>query len=152
MSWIGNLVAAAGALQAAKFNKKLYDQQAALNREKAIQRQTIYNRIERPRLIKQQQKQYSELFVGLLSSGVEFREGTTPFFVAQEQLVEQASDLAIADFNLASSMIDSENQSLLLQAKGEQALLQGKVAAVGQLAKAGSSMQSNYQNSGSILG
>ena len=152
MSWVGNLVAAAGAIQAAKFNKKLYDQQAALNREKAIQRQTIYNRIERPRLIKQQQKQYSELFVGLLNSGVEFREGTTPFFVAQEQLVEQATDLAIADFSSATDMIDSENQSLLLTAQGDLARMQGTIVALGQASKAFSGAKQNQANTDSILG
>tara|TARA_R100000697_G_scaffold49129_2_gene62411 strand:+ start:1222 stop:1470 length:249 start_codon:yes stop_codon:yes gene_type:complete len=81
MSWIGSAIAAVGALAAADYNKKLFDKQAALNREKAIQRQAIFDKIERPRLLKAQEKQYSDLYVNLLSSGVEVREGTTPFFV-----------------------------------------------------------------------
>ena len=152
MSWVGNIVAAVGAIELGKYNQDLYNKQAELNRDKARQRQAIFDRIERPRLVKEQKKQYSSLFVNLLSSGVEIREGETPFFVLQEQLVNQATDLAIADYNLSVDMMDSENQSLLLQAKGEQAMLQGKVAATGQLAKAGSSMQRNYQEGGSILG
>ena len=79
MSWIGNVIAAAGALKAADYNKKIFDKQAALNREKALQRREIFNKIERPRFVDQQEKAYSELFVGLLASGAEFREGTTPF-------------------------------------------------------------------------
>ena len=152
MSWIGNAVAAYGALKAAKFNQELYNAQAALNREKAKQRQTIYNKLERPRLIKQQQRQYSELFVGLLNSGVEFREGTTPFFVAQEQLVEQATDLAIADFSSATDMIDSENQSLLLTAQGDLARMQGTIVALGEASKAAAGAKQNKSQSGSILG
>lgn len=152
MSWIGNAVAAYGAFKAAKFNQDIYNAQAALNREKAKQRQTIFNKLERPRLVKQQQKQFSELYVGLLSSGVEFREGTTPFFVAQEQLVEQATDLAIADFSSATDMIDSENQSLLLTAKGDLARMQGTIVALGEASKAAAGAKQNKSQSGSILG
>ena len=44
MSWIGNVIAAAGALKAADYNKKIFDKQAALNREKALQRREIFNK------------------------------------------------------------------------------------------------------------
>ena len=43
MSWIGNVIAAAGALKAADYNKKIFDKQAALNREKALQRRMVQN-------------------------------------------------------------------------------------------------------------
>jgi len=152
MSWVGNVIAAVGALKAADYNKKLYDKQAALNREKGRQREEIFNKIERPRLVKSQEKAYSELYVNLLSSGAEFREGTTPFFLAQEQLVNNATDLAIADYNLTVDMIDTENQSLLLEAKGDQAMFQGLITAAGQGAKAYSGAQQNKNESGSILG
>ena len=152
MSWIGNVVAAVGALKAADYNKKLFDKQAALNREKAIQRQHIFNKIERPRFVDQQEKAYSQLYVNLLSSGAEVREGTTPFFVLQEQLVNNATDLAIADYNLTVDRIDTENQSLLLEAKGDQAMMQGLITAAGQGAKAYSGAQQNKSESGSILG
>ena len=152
MSWIGNVVAAVGALKAADYNKKLFDKQAALNREKAIQRQHIFNKIERPRFVDQQEKAYSQLYVNLLSSGAEVREGTTPFFVLQEQLVNNARDLAIADYNLSVDMIDAENQSLLLEAKGDQAMFQGFVTAAGQGAKAYAGAQKLKADTGSILG
>lgn len=35
MSWVGNVVAAVGAISIAKFNKKVYDKQAALARDRA---------------------------------------------------------------------------------------------------------------------
>ena len=152
MSWVGNVIAAVGALKAADYNKKLYDKQAALNREKGRQREEIFNKIERPRLVKSQEKAYSELYVNLLSSGAEFREGTTPFFLAQEQLVNNATDLAIADYNLSVDMIDAENQSLLLEAKGDQAMFQGLITAAGQGSKAYAGAQQNKEQSGSILG
>ena len=152
MSWVGNVIAAVGALKAADYNKKLFDKQAALNREKARQREVIFNKIERPRLVKSQEKAYSELYVNLLSSGAEVREGTTPFFVLQEQLVNNATDLAIADYNLSVDMIDAENQSLLLEAKGDQAMFQGLIAAAGQGSKAYAGAQKNKTETGSILG
>ena len=152
MSWIGNVIAAAGALKAADYNKNLFDKQAALNREKALQRREIFNKIERPRFVDQQEKAYSELFVGLLASGAEFREGTTPFFVAQEQLVNNARDLAIADYNLSVDMIDAENRSLLLEAKGDQAMFEGLVTAAGQGTKAYAGAQKNLKETGSLLG
>ena len=152
MSWIGNVIAAAGALKAADYNKKIFDKQAALNREKALQRREIFNKIERPRFVDQQEKAYSELFVGLLASGAEFREGTTPFFVAQEQLVNNARDLAIADYNLSVDMIDAENRSLLLEAKGDQAMFAGLVTAAGQGAKAYAGAQKNLKETDSLLG
>ena len=152
MSWVGNVIAAVGALKAADYNKKLFDKQAALNRQKALQRMTVFDKIERPRLVKAQEKQYSELFVNLLASGAEFREGTTPFFLAQEQRVNNATDLAIADYNMSVDMIDAENQSLLLEAKGDQAIFQGLITAAGQGAKAYAGAQQNKNESGSILG
>jgi len=152
MSWVGNVIAAVGALKAADYNKKLFDKQAALNREKALQRQAVFNKIERPRLVKAQEKQYSDLYVNLLSSGAEIRPGTTPFFVAQEQLVNNATDLAIADYNLSVDAIDAENQSLLLEAKGDQALMSGLITAAGQGAKAYAGAQQNQSQGGSMLG
>mgnify|MGYP003114848265 CR=1 FL=1 len=162
MSYVGNIIAAVGAIELGKYNRKLYNEQARVNREKAlvgnkikqsdleklkaIQRQHIFDKIERPRLVKQQELQYAETFVGLLKSGVEIREDTTPFFVLQDQKVNQATDLAIADYNLTVDQIDMENQSLLLQAKGQQAYTQGLLVAASEGAKAASSYQQSKQS------
>ena len=119
---------------------------------KPYKEEKYLTKIERPRFVDQQEKAYSELFVGLLASGAEFREGTTPFFVAQEQLVNNARDLAIADYNLSVDMIDAENRSLLLEAKGDQAMFEGLVTAAGQGAKAYAGAQKNLKETGSLLG
>ena len=124
MSWIGNVIAAVGAISAGRYNQKLYDQQAALNRENAARRKAVYEKIKKPRLLREQKEAYSQYFVNLLNSGAEFRLGTSTFFAAQAFKVNQATDLAIADYNLSTEMIDMENQSLLLEAKGDQALHQ----------------------------
>ena len=146
MSYVGNIIAAVGAIELGKYNRKLYNEQARVNREKALVKKEVYEKIERPRLVKQQELQYAETFVGLLKSGVEIREDTTPFFVLQDQKVNQATDLAIADYNLTVDLIDMDNQSLLLQAKGQQAYTQGLLVAASEGAKAASSYQQSKQS------
>jgi len=145
MSWVGNVIAAVGAIQLGKYNKKLYDTQAAINRENEIIKDKIYKNIDRPRLVKQQERDYSEFFVSLLKSGAEFRLGDSTFYAAQAMKVEQATDLTIADYNRSVDSINNQNQSLLLEAQGEAALLQGKVAATGELAKAAANYKKNNQ-------
>ena len=152
MSWVGNVVAAVGAISIAKFNKKVYDKQAALARDRAKVNQEIYDKIERPRLVKQQKSQYADFFVSLLRSGAEFRLGDSTFYAAQAFKVNQATDLAINDYNQTIASIDAENQSLLLEARGDQEMFKGFVTATGELAKAGSKAYSNKQNTGSLLG
>jgi len=148
MSWVGNVIAAVGALEIGKSNQKLYNEQAALNREKARARREVFEKIERPRLVKQQERAYADTFVGLLKSGVEIRPDTTPFFVLQDIRVNQATDLAIADYNIAVDAIDRENQSLLLQAKGQQAYSQGLLVAASEGAKAISGYQEAQKDKG----
>tara|TARA_R100000234_G_scaffold82550_1_gene52157 strand:- start:7742 stop:8182 length:441 start_codon:yes stop_codon:yes gene_type:complete len=143
MSYVGNIIAAVGAYKVGKYNKELYDRQAALNREKAAERKRVYERIEKPRLLKAQKSQYSDFFVNLLRSGAEFRLGTSTFYAAQAFKVEQATDLAIADYNQSTEQIDMENQSLLLEARGDQAYMQGLLTAASEGAKA----KSNYDKS-----
>ena len=60
--------------------------------------------------------------------------------------------LAAADYNLSTDLIDAENQSLLLEAKGDQAIFQGLIAAAGSGAKAYAGAQKNKADTGSILG
>ena len=66
MSWVGNVIAAVGAIQIGKYNKKLFDEQARLQRAETERRREVYNKIDRPRLIKDQNRTDSELFVSLL--------------------------------------------------------------------------------------
>jgi len=152
MSWVGNIAAAVGAIQLGKYNKKLYDTQAAINRENERIKQKTYANIDKPRLLAQQEREYSEFFVSLLKSGAEFKLGDSTFYAAQAMKVEQATDLAIADYNRSVDSIASENQSLLLEAKGDQAMFEGLITAAGQGSKAYAGAQKNKSETGSILG
>jgi len=147
MSWIGNVIGAIGGFQIGKSNQDLYNKQAALNREQAKQDQYVYENIDKPRIVKQQQKEYSSFFVNLLKSGFEFREDTTTFFAAQEFKVEQATDLAIADYNQRAEQRDFSNQSILLEAKGRQEYAKGLLVAASEGAKAASSYKKSKEQS-----
>lgn len=147
MSWIGNVIGAIGGFQIGKSNQDLYNKQSELNKAKAKEDEYIYQNIDKPRLVKQQNKEYSSFFVNLLNSGFEFQKDTTTFFAAQEFKVEQATDLAIADYNQKAEMRDFSNQSLLLEAKGRQEYSKGLLVAASEGAKAVSSYQSSKENS-----
>ena len=152
MSWVGNVIAAVGAVTVGKYNQKLFDQQANLQKAETDRKRKVYQDIDRPRLIKDQNKTNSQLFVNLLKSGVEFRQDTTPYFVMLDQRINQATDLAIADYNEATAFQNGYNNASLLSAKGDAALLQGVATATGELAKAASGAQKNKRETGSILG
>ena len=151
MSWVGNIAAAVGAIQLGKYNKKLYDTQAAINRENERIKQKTYENIDKPRLLAQQEREYSEFFVSLLKSGVEVRSDTTPYFVMLESEVNQATDLAIADYNSKQAYFDGINQSLLLESQGQGELYKGKLTARTETIKGLATMGGNYYSSGSIL-
>lgn len=152
MSWIGNVVAAVGAIQLGKYNKKLFDEQSRLQRAETERKRAVYNNIDRPRFIKDQNRADSELYVNLLSSGAEIREGTTPYLLLLESRVNQATDLAIADYNETTAYQDGYNNASLLTARGEAAMAQAKLTATGELAKAASGAQKNKRETNSILG
>ena len=96
MSWIGSLVGGYAAQQIGKYNAAIYNQQAAYADAKAKAQREVYNKLDRPRILKSQASEYSNFFVSLLTSGVEFRG--TPYEAALEFQVNQALDLSIADY------------------------------------------------------
>ena len=147
MSFIGNIAAAQSAKAIGKYNEGLAYQQAAYGRKKAAIRETVYNNIERPRFVDQQERAYSNFFVSALRTGAEFREGTTPFLVGVENLQNQLLDLSLADYNNEVLVADQINQSLLLEAKGRGERLKGDLTARAEYAKAaGSLLSMGYQS------
>ena len=68
-----------------------------------------------------------------------------------ESGINQATDLAIADFNSKQAYYDGINQSLLLESKGKGELFKGKVQAQTEVIKGLATMGGNYASSGSIL-
>jgi len=151
MSFIGNFAAARAAKSIGKYNQSVYQQQAKLQKAKTEQARAVYNNLDRPRLLKKQDAELDFLFVNLLKSGVEVRDDTTPYFVMLESGINQATDLAIADYNSKQAYFDGINQSLLLESKGQGELFKGKVKVQAEVIKGLASIGGNYASSGSIL-
>jgi len=154
MSFIGNLAAASSAKAIGKYNASVYTQQAAYEKQKALAKERVYQNVEKPRFIDQQDQQYANFFVSSLRSGAEMRAGTTPFFVALKNKQLQSFDLAIADYNSKVAVNDQINQSLLLQGKAQGELFKGKMTANTEYAKAAGSllsMGSQSYNAGRLV-
>ena len=150
MSFIGNFAAAKSAKAIGQYNNQLYNTQAQYARKKADMNQKVYDQVTRPILVKNFNKQYSDFFVSTLKSGVEFREGTSPYFNALEFKINQAQDLIISDFNAEMDQVEQLNQSILLAAKGEsEAFKGGLTAQVENIKGVGSLLAfANAQNQG----
>jgi hypothetical protein len=118
MSFIGNLAAAGGAKAIGKYNASVAYEEAQYERKKAAVKQKVYNTVEKPRLLDQQDQQYSDFFVKSLRSGAEMRAGTTPMLVAIKNKQLQSFDVAIADYNSKVAVTDMINQSILIEARG----------------------------------
>ena len=142
MSFIGNIAAAQSAKAIGKYNERMAYEEAAYARKKAAIREKIYNTIERPRFVDQQEQAYSNFFVSSLRTGAEYREGTTPFLVGVRNKQNQLFDLALSDYNNEVTVNDQINQSLLLEAKGRGERLKGDLTARAEYAKAAGSLLS----------
>jgi hypothetical protein len=71
MAFIGSLVAAQTARAIGEYNAKVNQQQAAYWDAKAAQQRTAYNQLDRPRLLKAQNRERSNFFVNTLMTGAE---------------------------------------------------------------------------------
>ena len=142
MSAIGNIAAARSAKAIGKYNSSVAYEEAQYERKKAAVKQKVYETVEKPRLLDQQDQQFSNFFVSSLRSGAEMREGTTPFFVAVKNKQLQSFDLAIADYNAKAAETDMINQSLLIEARGRGEEFKGKMTATTQYMKAAGSLLS----------
>ena len=154
MSFIGNLAAASSAKAIGKYNASVAYQEAAYEKKKAAVKEQVYKKIEKPRLLDQQDQQFSDFFVKSLRSGAEMREGTTPFLVALKNKQLQSFDVAIADYNSKVAVTDMINQSLLIEARGRGEEFKGKMTANTEYMKAAgslSSMGSQSQQAGRLV-
>ena len=138
MSFIGNLAAAYSAQAIGKYNAQMYQQQAAYARRQAEVKEAAYNQLDRPRIVKKQALDYSNFFVNVMRSGVEFTG--TPYEVAMAYKFNQATDLAVSDYNENMDNIDMVNRSLLLEAKGMGEEFRGRLTARAEYIKTGGSL------------
>ena len=148
MSFVGNFAAARAYKATAAYNRELYMMQSRLQKAKTNQAKAVYDRIDRPRLVKKQDSEYDFLFVRALKSGAEIREGESPYLALLEAGVNQATDLAIADFNSRQAFYDGMNQSLLTAFKGEGEMFKGKVMAQSEMIKGFAAIGGNLYSSG----
>ena len=152
MSFIGNFAAARAYKATAAYNRELYMMQSRLQKAKTAQAKAVYDRIDRPRLVKKQDSDFDFLFVRALKSGAEIREGESPYLALLEAGVNQATDLAIADFNSRQAFYDGMNQSLLTSFRGAGEEFKGSVLAQAEMIKGISKAAGNYGRTGSLIG
>ena len=154
MSFVGNIMAARAAKKMGKYNQAVANQEAAYARKRAAIREKVYNTIERPRFLDQQQQQYSNFMVSALRTGAEYREGTTPFLVGIRNRTNQMLDLALSDYNNKVTVNDINNQASLIEARGAGERYKGDLVAASEYAKAGASLLTmgyNTYNQGSLV-
>ena len=146
MSFIGNFAAARAYKATAAYNRELYMMQSRLQKAKTKQAKAVYDRIDRPRLVKKQDSEYDFLFVRALKTGAEVREGTSPYLALLEAKYNQATDLSIADFRSNQANFDGLNESLLLESKAAGARFKGDLTARTETIKGvGSLLSTGYE-------
>ena len=140
MAFIGSIVAAQAASAIGEYNAKINRQQAAYWDAKAAQQRTSYNQIDRPRLLKSQERERSNFFVNTLMTGAEFSGTNYAMMLAFDY--EAATNLVIADYNESLDFMENRNQSILKQSAALGDIYKGKLGQVSEYAKAGGSLLS----------
>ena len=154
MSFIGNIAAAQTAKVIGKYNQSVMNQQAAYDKRKAEIQGEVYEKLDKPKFIDQQNAWMKEQFVNTLATGAEFREGETGYLVHLKNYQNQATDLAITDYNQTVKQNDLINQSILLQARGTGERLKGDMTARAEyISGAGSllAMGYGYKKTGKLV-
>jgi len=140
MSFIGDIVGGYGASQLGKYNQSVAQQQAKMDAKKAEVKKKIYEKIEKPKLIKDLDSAYASFKVSVFKSGVELRAGETSGIVALRNKQNIINEIAMADYNNTIAVNDLKNQSILLMAKGEGERFKGDIARNTAYAKAAGSL------------
>ena len=140
MSFIGDIVAAKSAAAIGEYNAAVNTEQAKYWNAKAEQDRAIFHQLDRPRLVKQQNRDYSNFFVNTLMTGAEF--SGTNYAMALAYKIEQGTDLVIADHNESIAFMENRNQSLLYETKALGDIYKGKLGKVTGYAKATGSLLS----------
>ena len=140
MAFIGSIVAAQTAKAIGEYNAKVNQQQAAYWDAKAAQQRTAYNQLDRPRLLKAQNRERSNFFVNTLMTGAEFSGTNYAMMLAFDY--EQGTEAVIADYNESLEFMETKNQSLLYESKALGDIYKGKLGQVSEYAKAGGSLLS----------
>jgi len=132
MSALGNIAAAQSAKRISAYNAKVTRMEKDFIVAKGEVNKKFYKDVTKPLLLKKQEKDRDNLFVNILSSGAEFREGDTPYDVMLENNVNAAFNVVIADYNDEMDYNDQLNQSLMLEAKAQGQEYAGRMTARAQ--------------------
>ena len=132
MSALGNIAAAQSAKRISGYNAKVTRMERDFLEAKAEVNKKFYEKVTKPLLLKNQEKARDNLYVNILRSGAELREGTTPYDVLLENNVNQAFNVLIADYNQEMDANDQLNQSLMLEAKAQGQEYAGQLTARAQ--------------------
>ena len=153
MAFVGNLLGGYQAKQIGKYNESILQQQAAINTRNAEIKKTTFEQVTLPQLKKDQERNRSNQFVNLLSSGVDVsRIGDTPYLVMLEQSVEDAFDITVQSYNSQTAYENELNTSLILQAQGRAKAFEGEMSFRTGIAKAGADIFMNKDKYKSLLG
>ena len=147
MSFIGNILGGYGASQLGRYNQSVTTEQAKMDAKKAEVREKIYQKIEKPKLIRDLNTAYSDFKVSVFKSGVELRAGETSGIVALRNKQNIINEIAMADYNNTIEVNDLKNQSILLMARGEGERFKGDIARNTAYAKAAGSLLTMGYNS-----
>ena len=147
MSFIGNILGGYGASQLGKYNSAVTTEQAKMDAKKAEVRKKIYEKIEKPKLIRDLNTAYSDFKVSVFKSGVELRAGETSGIVALRNKQNIINEISMADYNNTIAVNDLKNQSILLMAKGEGERFKGDMTRNTAYAKAAGSLLTMGYNS-----
>ena len=153
MAFVGNLLGGYQAREIGRYNESILQKQAAINTRNAEIKRTTFEQVTLPQLKKDQERNRSNQFVNLLSSGVDVsRIGDTPYLVMLEQSVEDAFDISVQSYNSQTAYENELNTSLILQAQGRAKAFEGEVAFRTGIAKAGADIYMNKDKYKSLLG
>tara|TARA_R110001592_G_scaffold193175_2_gene440273 strand:- start:57 stop:518 length:462 start_codon:yes stop_codon:yes gene_type:complete len=153
MAFVGNLLGGYQAKEIGKYNESILQQQAVINTRNAEIKKTTFEQVTLPQLKKDQERNRSNQFVNLLSSGVDVsRIGDTPYLVMLEQSVEDAFDITVQSYNSQTAYENELNTSLILQAQGRAKAFEGEMAFRTGIAKAGADIYMNKDKYKSLLG
>ena len=150
MSALGNIAAAQSAKRISAYNAKVTRMEKDFIEAKAEVNKKFYKDVTKPLLLKNQEKARDNLFVNILRSGAEFREGTTPYDVMLENNVNAAFNVVIADYNDEMDYNDQLNQSLMLEAKAQGQEYAGRMTARAQKFAAVGSLLSDANQLGMV--
>ena len=152
MSFIGSIFGGYAAREVGRYNERLFNQQAAIDKRNAEIKLSTFDNVTKPRLIKSYARNKSNLLVNLLKSGVDVdRVGETPYLIMLDQEMENDFDLALATYNSQVTFQNEVNRSLLIEAKGRGEAYKGELAFRTGIAKAGGDIYANKETYRSLL-